>query len=60
MGVDPATPAHAAALSCQGETERLIVAANPDYDRKVTASIRQDTEFRALKYVLQARGLAVR
>jgi hypothetical protein len=55
-GVDPATLAHAAALTCQGETDRLIAAANTDGDSKVTASIRQDTEFRALKYVLQARG----
>ena len=56
--VDPATLAHAAALACQGETDRLITAANTDRDGKVTASIRQDTEFRAMKYVLQARGLS--
>lgn len=54
---DPATVASAAALACQSETDRLITAANPDHDSKVTASIRQDTEFRAKKYVLQARGL---
>jgi hypothetical protein len=58
-GVDPATLAHAAALTCRGETDRLIAAANADGDRKVTASIRQDTEFRTLKYVLQARGSAI-
>jgi hypothetical protein len=57
-GVDPATLASTAALACQSETERLIMAANPDGDSKVTASIRQDTEFRAMKYVLRARGLA--
>ena len=55
---DPAELASTAALACQGETNRLITAANPDGDSKVTASIRHDTEFRALKYVLQARGLA--
>ena len=55
-GIDPAELASAAALACQSETDRLITAANPDRDSKVTASIRQDTEFRALKYVLQARG----
>jgi hypothetical protein len=54
---DPAELASTATLACQSETERLITAANPDGDRKVTASIRHDTEFRALKYVLQARGL---
>lgn len=58
-GVDPAQLAAAAARACESETGRLITAANPDSDGKVTASIRQDTEFRALKYVLQARGLAV-
>ena len=57
-GIDPATLAHAAALACQSETDRLITAANTDGDRKVTASIRQDTEFRAMKYILQARGLS--
>lgn len=57
-GVSPANRASAAALACQRETDRLITAANPDGDSKVTASIRQDTEFRALKYALQARGLA--
>jgi hypothetical protein len=56
-GTDPATLASTAAHACQGETDRLITAANPDGDSKVTASIRQDTEFRAMKYVLQARGL---
>lgn len=55
-GADPAALASTAALACQHETDRLISAANPDRDSKVTASIRQDTEFRALKYVLQARG----
>ena len=56
-GTEPETLAHAAALACQAETDRLIAAANTDGDAKVTASIRQDTEFRALKYVLQTRGL---
>ena len=56
-GTDPAPLASAAALACQRETDRLITASNPDGDSKVTASIRHDTEFRALKYVLQARGL---
>ena len=55
-GIDPATLARAAALACEKETDRLIMAANTDGDRKVTLSIRQDTEFRAMKYVLQARG----
>jgi hypothetical protein len=56
-GIDATTVASTAAHACQSETDRLITAANPDRDSKVTASIRQDTEFRAMKYVLQARGL---
>lgn len=55
--VDPTTLAHAAALACDKETDRLIAAANTDGDSKVTLSIRQDTEFRAMKYVMQARKL---
>jgi uncharacterized membrane protein len=39
------------------DRELIIDRVAPDGDSKVTASIRQDTEFRALKYVLQARGL---
>ena len=58
VGVDPATLAHAAALACEKETDRLITAANTDGDHKVTLSIRQDTEFRAMKYILQSRGLS--
>ena len=53
---DPATLAHAAALSCSAETDKLIVASNLSSDAKVAASIRQDSEFRAMKYVMQARG----
>jgi hypothetical protein len=58
-GAEAAELASAAALACQSETDRLITAANPDGDSKVTASIRQDTEFRAMKYVLQARSPAI-
>jgi hypothetical protein len=54
---DPATLAHAAALACQHQTDQLIAAANTDGDARVTASIRQDTEFRAIKYIMKARGL---
>jgi hypothetical protein len=56
-GAEPETLAHAATLACQAETDRLIATANTDGDAKVTASIRHDTEFRAMKYVLETRGL---
>lgn len=57
VALAPGTIAQAAAAACQGETDRLIAAQNTDGDATVTASIRQDTEFRAMKYALQARGL---
>lgn len=56
-GEDPTQLAHAVALACQSETEKYIAAANTDRDVKVTAQIREDTEFRAMKYVMKARGL---
>ena len=56
VALPPSTTAQAAAAACQGETDRLIAAQNTDGDAKVTASIRQDTEFRAMKYALLARG----
>jgi hypothetical protein len=53
---DPATIASAVALACLPETEQLVTAANRDGDSKVAAAIRKDTEFRAMGYVLKARG----
>jgi hypothetical protein len=53
---DPATIASAVALACLPETEQLVAAANRDGDAKVAAAIRKDSEFRAMGYVLKARG----
>jgi len=53
---DPATIAHAVAMACSPETEKLLAAANRDGDSKVAAAIRQDSEFRARGYVLKERG----
>src|SRR5260370_35090749 len=53
---DPPTIASAVALACSPETEQLIAGANPHGDAKVAAAIRKDSEFRALGYVLKARG----
>jgi hypothetical protein len=53
---DPATLARAVALACSPETQQLVVAANRDGDAKVATAIRQDSEFRAMGYVLKARG----
>jgi hypothetical protein len=56
---DPATLAHAVAMACSAETDKLIVASDLSGDAKVAASIRQDSQFRAMKYVMQARGQAI-
>ena len=58
-GEDAATLAHAVALSCSAQTDQLIAASDLSGDAKVAASIRQDSEFRAMKYVMQARGQAI-
>jgi hypothetical protein len=46
----------AAALSCQSETNELISLSNPYGDPRVSAAIRRDSEFRAVGFVLKARG----
>lgn len=51
---DIAGIAKAVSLACAPETDRLIVASNPDRDPKVTLAIRNDTEQRALVYVMRA------
>src|SRR5215204_716607 len=51
---DPTTLAHAVAMACASETESLVTAANFDGDVVVTANIRRDSEFRAMKYVMQS------
>ena len=57
---DNETLAQSVARACSTETANLIAAADRgDSDPKVAAQIRKDTEFRALKYVLKARGQAI-
>jgi hypothetical protein len=58
MNEDAGTLARAAALACAGETEKLIEITNRDSDPRVAAAIRRDSEFRAMGYVLRARGQA--
>jgi hypothetical protein len=53
---DPTALAHAVALACKKQTEQLISATDQSGDAKVATSIRQDTEFRALGFVMKARG----
>ena len=48
--------AKSVALACKAETDRLIAVSNPTNDPKVTAAIVKDSDFRAMGYVLKARG----
>src|SRR5262249_60218175 len=54
--LDPATAAREVARGCTSETEKLVSLSNRDGDAKVAANIRQNTEFRAMGYVMRARG----
>jgi hypothetical protein len=56
MSLDAGTVAQAAALACTPETDRLIEVTNRDGDPAVANRIRRDSEFRAMGYVLRARG----
>ena len=56
---DPATLAHAVALACSTETDKLIAASDLSGDNKVANQIRKDSEFRALGFVMKARGQAI-
>jgi hypothetical protein len=58
MSEDAATVARAAAMACRAETEKLIEVMNQDGDPKVANAVRRDTEFRAMGFVLRARGQA--
>jgi len=53
---DPAAAARAVATACTEETEKLVGVVNRDGDPRVTEAIRQDSEFRAMGFVLRARG----
>jgi hypothetical protein len=56
MSLDASSLAQAAALACTAETDRLIEVSNRDGDPTVANRIRRDSEFRAIGYVLKARG----
>ncbi len=51
---DIASIAKAVSLACAPETDRLIVASNPDRDPKVALAIRNDSDRRAVLYVMRA------
>lgn len=53
---DVAAAARALARACAPETEKLVQTANRDGDSKVATNIRENSRFRAMGYVLKARG----
>jgi hypothetical protein len=55
-GADAAAVARAVAQGCVAETEKLVEVSNRDGDPRVADAIRRDSEFRAMGYVLRARG----
>jgi len=56
---DAAALAQAVALACAPETEKLVEVSNRDGDPRVAGAIRKDSEFRAMGYVLKARGQVI-
>ena len=54
--IDAAAAARAVAQACATETEKLVEISNRDGDAKVAANIRENSQFRAMRYVLKARG----
>jgi hypothetical protein len=54
--LEAASAARAVAQACLPETEKLVEVSNRDGDPRVASLIRKDSEFRALGYVLKARG----
>ena len=51
-----AAAARDVAQACASETEKLIAITNRDGDSKVAANIRENSEFRAMGYVMRSRG----
>lgn len=57
--VDATLLARAVAQSCTAETENLVTSSNFDGNARVASNIPQDSQYRALKFVLQERHQAI-
>jgi hypothetical protein len=57
--IDASAAARAVAQACQPETEKLVQISNRDGDSKVAANIRDNSQFRAMGYVMRSRGQPV-
>ncbi|NQW50535.1 MAG: hypothetical protein HQ465_04760 [Rhodospirillales bacterium] len=55
-GASAQSLAATAAASCQTQTDALNALSNPYGDPRITAAIQRDSSFRAMGYVLRARG----
>ncbi len=53
---DASSSALAVALACKPQTDKLIALMNQTWDPKVTVAMEKDAEFRAVGYILKARG----
>lgn len=56
---DATAVARDVALACREDTDKLVAAVNRDGDTKVSDAIRRNSEFRAMGYVLRARGVTI-
>jgi hypothetical protein len=56
LSLEAAQAARAVTLACVPETEKLVDVANVSGDPAIAENIRKDTEFRAMGYILRARG----
>jgi hypothetical protein len=54
--IDPSVAARAVAQDCAAQTEKLVKISNRDGDSKVAANIRDNSQFRAMGYVMRTRG----
>jgi hypothetical protein len=54
--IDPSAAAHAVAEACTTETEKLVQITNRDGDSRVATNIRDNSQFRAIGYVMRSRG----
>jgi hypothetical protein len=52
---DATAAARVVAQDCSAETEKLVAISNRDGDAKVATNIREDSAFRAMRYVIRAR-----
>ena len=54
--IDASAVARAVARACTSQTEKLIQVSNRDGDSKVATNIRDNSQFRAMGYVMRSRG----